>query len=73
MSQLSDGAPCRLPPLVVAGKFFKFAGPIFFALLGKTLCYSALGVAAQQCGTVPLAGTTTHTKSSQPLIIGKRS
>lgn len=42
--------------LLSPGKFVRFAGPIFFALLGKTVCYTALGVAAQQCGTVPLAG-----------------
>lgn len=36
-------------------RFFTFAGPIAFALLGKTICYSALTWAAGLCGSVPLA------------------
>lgn len=36
-------------------KFFSFAGPVFFALFGKSLCYTSLGIAAQMMGTVPLA------------------
>lgn len=38
-------------------KFFSFAGPVFFALFGKTVCYTSLGVAAQFTGAIPLAGT----------------
>lgn len=37
-------------------KFFSFAGPVFFALFGKTICYTSLGIAAQFTGAVPLAG-----------------
>jgi len=42
-------------PLQDIIKFFSFAGPVFFALFGKSLCYTSLGVAAQMMGTVPLA------------------
>lgn len=53
--------PNRLYPFISLSsfkdvtKFFSFAGPVFFALFGKTVCYTSLGVAAQMMGTVPLA------------------
>lgn len=42
-------------PVKDIAKFFTFAGPVFFALFGKSLCYTSLGIAAQMMGAVPLA------------------
>jgi hypothetical protein len=46
-------------PLHTTARFFSFAGPVFFALFGKTVCYTSLGIAAQFTGAIPLAGTCT--------------
>jgi len=45
----------RLPALSALGEFLLFAGPGFFALLGKVVCYSSMSYAAAACGTVALA------------------
>lgn len=50
-------APVSLTDLA---KFFSFAGPVFFALFGKTVCYTSLGIAAQFTGAIPLAGASTR-------------
>lgn len=48
--------PHSNPSTIVTAKFFSIAGPVFFALVGKTVCYTSLGVAAQFTGAIPLAG-----------------
>jgi hypothetical protein len=42
--------------LLSTGRFIRFAGPIFLALLGNMLAYAALNVTATLCGTTSLAG-----------------
>lgn len=45
----------RVPAPSALGDLLLFAGPGFFALLGKVVCYSSMSYAAAACGTVALA------------------
>ncbi|CAM9161887.1 unnamed protein product [Phaeothamnion confervicola] len=45
----------RLPNLTSLRHFLSFAGPVFFALLMKVICYSSMTNTAAGCGNVQLA------------------
>lgn len=47
--------PLSIPDFSALREFLLFAGPGFFALLGKVLCYSSMTYAAAAAGTLSLA------------------